>query len=266
LGAVIIEFATVLRGAQPFNAGNVNATYDGQVLLEDGSIRQAIIKDLEPRELANELMAAAVALTVGLATPTPYVAAVDPGALQTTKGPIVNGKQMTFATVNVQTPSLRQIVIANGSSAIPALCQELMGWDDVGLLYGFDSFVANIDRNLGNLLFGGGDRVWAIDHGHCFSGPAWKATDLQSDKIFVDKLKLWLTPHMSEVLRRARAQNASDIVRQLNEENIEELGKRVGVDDLLDQADFDALIGFLEGRKTHVPRIAADALGLPLLT
>jgi hypothetical protein len=257
-GLSIIEVATVLRGAQPFNTGNVNATYVGQILLQDGAIRQAIIKDLDARELANELMAAAIALTVGLPMPTPYVAASPVGSLPSNKGPIIQGRQLTFATVDANTPSLRQLVLYRGIPNFPALISELLNWPGIGLLYAFDSFVANIDRNLGNVLFGGASRVLAIDHGHCFTGPQWAPADLQPDTIFVSKLKDWLTPQIPLPARPGKAAAAAVMTARLDNQNLEELGHQSGVGEILGPADFQALIRFLEARKIHVPRIAAD--------
>jgi hypothetical protein len=68
-----VRLATVLAGAQPFNEGNVNDTYRGQILEEEGNTRVAIIKDLDERQLVNELMASALAKAAGLPVPQPYL-------------------------------------------------------------------------------------------------------------------------------------------------------------------------------------------------
>jgi hypothetical protein len=56
-----IQLATVLPRAEPFKEGNVNETFRGQVLLGDRKVRGAILKDLDPRQLANELLVSALA-------------------------------------------------------------------------------------------------------------------------------------------------------------------------------------------------------------
>ena len=48
----VIQLGRVLAGAIPFKENNINATYRGIVLTAEGE-RTAIIKDLEPKELAN---------------------------------------------------------------------------------------------------------------------------------------------------------------------------------------------------------------------
>ncbi len=52
-----VEFANVLAGAEGFNEGNLNETYRGQILRPGGVISNAILKDIESKELANELIA-----------------------------------------------------------------------------------------------------------------------------------------------------------------------------------------------------------------
>ena len=56
-----IQLATVLPGAKAFREGNVSETFRGQILLADGSVRSAVIKDLDQKELSNELLAAVLA-------------------------------------------------------------------------------------------------------------------------------------------------------------------------------------------------------------
>ena len=64
-----VEFATVLPGAAPFNEGNVSETYRGQVLRSDLTIANVIIKDLPPKEMANELISFVLARQLSLPIP-----------------------------------------------------------------------------------------------------------------------------------------------------------------------------------------------------
>jgi len=69
-----IQFATVLPGAKAFKEGNVNDTYRGQILLADGTVKSAVIKDLDQKQLANELLASVLAHAAALPTPDAYLA------------------------------------------------------------------------------------------------------------------------------------------------------------------------------------------------
>jgi hypothetical protein len=262
-----IGLATVLKGAVAFKVGNVSDTYVGPILLSNGQIQQAIIKDLPTRELANELMAATLSSAVGLPIPSPYIVAAASADLAASKGPALeDGRQLLFATVDAQTPSLRQILLASDPTVYQRLIERLLQWSHVGLLYGFDSLTANVDRHPGNLLFGGAEKVWLIDHGHCFTGPTWQPRDLDASSLYADKLKQWLTPYMDEGVRQTRASEAQNVVSLLGNKSIEELAQLNRVSTFLSEQDFAALVQFLNERKQHVPRLAANALSVTLLT
>jgi len=55
-----------------------------------------------------------------------------------------------------------------------ALARRLLGGVKLPSLIAVDQLIANIDRNLGNLVFIGQDSFVAIDHGHALHGPAWQ--------------------------------------------------------------------------------------------
>lgn len=56
-----------------------------------------------------------------------------------------------------------------------------------------DDLVANIDRNLGNLLAGSG-RVTLIDHGRTLTGPAWLPPELIPSASYENKVRSLLGP------------------------------------------------------------------------
>ena len=55
------QLAVVLPGAIRYEAHNVNDTWLGTVKLKDGTVLHAILKDIYDKELANELLGAALA-------------------------------------------------------------------------------------------------------------------------------------------------------------------------------------------------------------
>jgi hypothetical protein len=56
----------------------------------------------------------------------------------------------------------------------------------------FDDIVANVDRNLGNVLDTPSE-LTLIDHGRLLTGPYWKVGDLNPEKAYVNKLRALLT-------------------------------------------------------------------------
>jgi HipA-like kinase len=255
-----VRLATVLAGAVPFKEGNVNDTYRGQLLSDDGSMCAAIIKDLDQRQLANELMAAALAKAAGLPVPTPYLAIANQAALAARKGPRQpDGSRLVFASSDVHTPPIAQLYLGGAADAVK---RRLADWDGIGGVYGFDAWIANIDRHERNLLFSGDKEVWLIDHGHCFSGPRWKPADLDPKREYPSRLQYWLTPVMSSTRRDAVADSASAIESHISAIEPNYIGQRNRVTELIDQRDFTALAGFLSARCQQVPRLAAATLNI----
>ena len=207
-----MQLATVLPGAEPFKEGNVNETFRGQVLLGDRSVRGAILKDLDPRQLANELLVSALARRAGLPTPDAYLAIVRGADLPVVRGPALpDGNRLVFASVDVKVPNIT--FRARGASAEEQqrLVDEILEWAGLGSLYGFDAWVANVDRHPGNLLFGGKEQVWLIDHGHCLSGPTWVPADLKEDGDYNNRLTEWLTSRMSVPQKKKRLAEATKL-------------------------------------------------------
>lgn len=257
-----VRLATVLAGAQPFKEGNVNDTYRGQVLSDDGSTYAAIIKDLDRRQLANELMAAALAKAAGLPVPQPYLAIAGQGILVTTKGPQqADGSRLVFASADAHTPPIAQLYLGGAPDAVR---YRLAEWDGIGEVYGFDAWIANIDRHERNLLFSGDKEVWLIDHGHCFSGPQWKPADLDPPREYQNRLRQWLTPVMSSARRAAVADSAATLEARISAIDPNSFGQLNRVVALIDRADFGALVEFLKVRCQHVPRLAAAALNIAM--
>jgi hypothetical protein len=259
---VHLMLGTVLHGALPFKARNMNDTFRGQVLCNDGETRHAIIKDLTPRQLANEIMAAAVGLAAGLPIPLPIIAKIEPGVLKVSRCPLSDKSgHLVFASADVDAKSVQQIFCGD-PSLVPLVREKLAGWTDVAAMYGFDTWIANIDRHEGNLLFSGRNEIWLIDHGHSFTGPKWNAARFKPDAQYNNRLSSWLTPTLSDDRRRELAGPAGALPERLDGVELARLGELNYVAHILARGDFDALVVFLNARVEHVPRLASEALGL----
>lgn len=261
-----IQLATVLPGAEPFKEGNVNETFRGQVLLGDRTVRGAILKDLDPRQLANELLVSALARRAGLPTPDAYLALVRVGDLPVMHGPaLTDGNRLVFASVDVKVPNITFRAQGATIEQQQRLVDEILGWAGLGSLYGFDAWVANVDRHPGNLLFGGKEQVWLIDHGHCLSGPAWTPEDLRVDGDYHSRLTEWLTSRMDLAQKKKRSAEANRLATDLQLIDVDEVTSASHVRALLPTAHIAAASGFLKGRVDKVPRHASKALGVPLM-
>lgn len=248
-----------MTGAYPFKAGNINDTYRGSVLVETGQ-HAAIIKDLEPKELANEVMSSALGLLLGLPIPQPVLAWASSEVLAASKGPPLEDGRLLFASLDVSQPQVAMLYRGGGGKRVLARLAE---WAKLGQLYGFDSLVANIDRHAGNILFSGNREVWLIDHGHCFTGPQWQPVDLvPPDQETPCRLNEWLTPVLDDKQRNDTASDAAMIEIEAAKLDVTEIALANHMETLLSDGDLGAVLEFVMGRYPHVPRLAASALGV----
>lgn len=258
----IVGLGQVLAGAQPFSLGNINDTFRGIILTTHGE-RSAIIKDLDLKELANEVFVAALGIQMGLPIPPPYIALAMPDRLDVQKGPAFGGGKLVYASVDVAQPQVAMLYSQGGG---PAVLHRLAQWRELGRLYGFDSLVANIDRHAGNVLFCGYREVWLIDHGWCFTGPEWQPEDLVApDCAVTSRLSEWMTPALNAGQRYATASVAATVQEVARQINFKALVEANHVADLLTSGDLEALLYFLQNRCPHVPRLAASTLGIEKL-
>lgn len=260
--AASVRRGVVLEGALPFNAGTANVLFRGQVLDDHGEITSCFIKDLDPRQLANELMAAALGLAAGMPIPRPIIAKVDPGILAANKCPLSDGSgHVVFASSDMQMSTVQQLYVGD-ASIVPLIHEKLAAWSGIGGMYGFDTWIANTDRHQGNLLFAGQSEVWLIDHGHSFTGPNWTSGTLAIDQQHNNRLAEWLTPSLPEERRKDAAGSAGELPSKVNSNDVFKLGETNYVAGLLTDGDYGALVQFLSARAAHVPRLASEALGL----
>lgn len=263
-----INLVTILPGAVAFKEGNVNETYRGQVLLADGSVQMAIIKDLDARQLANELLVAVLGRRLGLPVPDVHLGLVRAGDLNVTKGPTFpDGGRLVFVSRDAGANNIAFFL--QSATITEALRQkvqaDMRAWADLGRLYAFDAWVANIDRHPGNLLFAGQDQIWLIDHGHCFSGPAWTPAHLDPNASFPHRLSEWISRWLTIEEKRARSSEAAGFVRTMAAMDVSGATRDSWIASLLPDPEVSAVEAFLAARLASVARHANTALGMPSL-
>jgi hypothetical protein len=262
-----VGFARVLAGAKSFKDDgipNLSDTYRGQILVGQGEVRAAIIKDIPIREVANEVLAAALAIAVSLPVPPPFLALASPTDLPTKHASKLGGSSLLFASADVTSPSVAQIVIAQTgpaqATAIKFIANAMKNCSQLGEFYGYDGWAANTDRHIGNILIGSNQQPWLIDHGRAFTGPSWRAADLDPSKLYRHRLKEWLTPLLDDAEQKRFSTAAAAMVPKLSALDVNALGEQNRLPALIGQEDFNRLVTFLMDRIAFVPRIASDAL------
>lgn len=259
-----IELATVLPGAQRLPGKTFNDSFKGLVLLADQSVHTAYIKDLDVKQLANELLALVLAKEIGMPIPDGYLAAVKSSDLTVQKAPYLGGdRRLVYASKSVKTPDLsfrisQQLPISDKL----AIIRELISWVSLGNLYAFDAWIANVDRHPGNLLFGGANEVWLIDHGHCFSGESWQPADLDPTKYYRHRLSEWLTVLMDDNDKQACRKVSQNLQTVIDAIDVSLASVHAKLGGLLSDPTAEALVAFLEDRKTYVDEHAKLALAM----
>lgn len=255
--------ATVLAGLTSFKdlgIPNIGDTYRGQILLASKEVRSAIIKDIPQRELANEILIAALASALSLPVPDSFLAIAAPEVLKSSKAPKLGTSSLLFASTDVSYPSVAQLVLQPINPIIlPTIAETLLKTGNLASFYSFDSWSANIDRHVGNILLGS-NKAWLIDHGHCFTGATWKVSDLAAATLFRHRLKEWLTPLLTEADRKKLATEAAALALGYGQLDVGGIGEANHAKALFGDNDFQALVVFLKNRVAYTPSMTADAL------
>jgi hypothetical protein len=104
--------------------------------------------------------------------------------------PYENGLHLCFASLEAHNPNdatqgcARVVFNENIATFVHAIAQ----WPTMPALIGFDSWIANTDRNGGNLMVTGKNSYSIIDHSDILTGPVWKNTDLDPEGWYQNKL------------------------------------------------------------------------------
>ena len=217
-------------------------------------------------QLCNELAVHCLARDSNLPIPDCYLGLVRPGILALQKAPKTSdGSRLVFISVDVKVPNVTYKWTGADEVGKGCLIAEIAKWNDLGRLYAFDSWVANVDRNTGNLLFGGDNEYWIIDHGHCFTGPEWQPNKLDPSVEYLNKLGLWVTRYLSTDQKKACARAARSFGAEILGYDATNVAQNSRVSNLLPLQYVDALKLFLETRPAKVPIHASKALGVPQL-
>lgn len=215
--------------------------------------------------MANELVSFVLARHLSLPIPDLLLAQTNPAHLAATKGPITrDGRRLVLASVDVSIPSVT-FRYRNDILGRARLLGAITAWPPLGRLYGFDAWIANVDRHPGNLLFGSGAEAWLIDHGHAFTGPTWTGTGLDPLATYRHRLAEWLTSYLTVDGREMRARQAVALEADLKRIDVDAAIGAAHADRLLTTDDVQALRSFLMGRVEAVARLASTALGTPVL-
>lgn len=152
----MLKTGRVLSNAVRFSDGNQNPTFKGSVLTNE-SIIICYYKFLQPFEIAIEYICSLIAIALKLPVPDPIIVIADHDVINEIPEGV---KAIGFGSVDVNYPSFKR----RFPNYMPYI-RMLVGFPEVSEVSAFDEWIINTDRNLGNILYDGGDNVYFIDHG-----------------------------------------------------------------------------------------------------
>lgn len=241
----------------------VNETHIGFIDLASGRVR-AYIKVLDGRQLVNELFATTLGRTLGVAIPEGCIVRARPSDLPDSPLLAAHGKEaLLFASRATGAPDLKRRMKAEGAAAIAAL---FTAWKDWVMCMTFDEWIANGDRNTGNVLFGGPGDIWLIDHTHAFTGPSWKLADLQPNGTWSNMIAQNRIPTLTLPERIDAKKQIAGLIPTLSAFDCPAVLAASLAGNFISPAEALGLQTFVSSRVSHLYGILSDRLGIPNLT
>jgi hypothetical protein len=273
-----VAVITAAHGTVDSREKHVNKCWHGEVQVGSAPAVAAIIKDLDPRQFVNEIVAHALCRVVGLPIPDAYIVINDGALPEAKKGPLaskdlcerfdIESGRLMFASAKCGNSFSTTLHLPQRGDEVPNMVVELaragalvamrgylMGWQQLGVAAAFDEWAAVIDRHWGNLLLDENKKVWVIDHTHAFTGGDWTLDNLPQVNcggwLLTDAVK----GMTEEYCRRHAVSGVAAIQERRAQIDIafDRARAEVMALNLVPEADLEGLKAFLEERHSHFP-------------
>lgn len=246
----MVETGVMLKGAKPFTDGNVNQTWIAQIRLMDKSTIGAYAKAIPLRAIFVECVCAILGQQLNIAIPTPLIIQIHHEVMPDKIPP---GKTcICFGSKDVGYPSFKRRYL---ETKWDIFLRECINSHNVA---GFDEWIGNYDRNVGNILYGGNGEFSFIDHERSLEPslmPEQPATcnhimnAISDGKTELDKYRI------KNDIRR-------DLLDVIDREFIKQLSDIGHSKGLLPQTEAEGIILFLETRLTYINDLILDRLDI----
>lgn len=185
-----MQLARLISLGPPIQAGTSNQTWVAMVATASGQL-EVVLKALTVREFFNELLAWGVGSALQLPIPAVFLVAAEDKPDLSNALSLPSGERLCFGSARAPYPSFNKHM--GITDPIPPLVEEMLrqaltSWPGCGEAVAFDTWVANVDRNAGNLLYGQNGMHILIDHGRCLTGPKWVVSDLAPASAYENRL------------------------------------------------------------------------------
>lgn len=149
-----VKLGLMLPGAKVFGDDNVNPTWKAHVKTHE-SIVVAYVKQISLQKLYIECVCAVIGRELGLPIPKPILIQITHQVFEEIpKDKII----LAFGSEDAGYPSFRRYAKSNEA------LEKLKSYPKALEIGVFDEWIANCDRNIGNILYDGGENFSFIDH------------------------------------------------------------------------------------------------------
>lgn len=246
------------------SGAGVNYTLIGDVHLLDQSTHPAYVKLLDPRRLANELLAVELAERMHLAVPQAFVVKlrrVDHADLFRSLS-IEHDEVFGFGTRGLPAEPLAKAFNVADPAFVRWFFVTLKQWKDVAA---FDSWIANSDRHTNNLLIDKQLKLWLIDHDLAFGGHA-DIAGLKHDEVTANRLVNDFGPLVDLRHRHEVVDECHTFQARAGAVDLDDAARASSASLFLSEKDINQLVLYVRQRTALISSILAGALGVPLLT
>lgn len=213
------------------------------------------------KTLVAELVCCCLAHELGLPAPAVYLVRIPPGALKNSKLAHANAETLCVATQDLGGETFTQLLDADSKFAVALL----RNWPELAKVVAFDGWTANIDRNLGNIIYSH-ESLCIIDHAEAFGGAIESAVSLRKLTSMPLPNKLCpLLPGSLKLRTEVLDQLHAWLVSEVTAIDIAATFKRAGTRKWHGPARDKLLMNFLRERLPHTHAVLCDQLGLPQL-
>lgn len=141
----------------------------------DGDHVAVYLRVGKAHSIVAELLCTVIARTLGLPAPEPFVIVVEPGMLPGSTCIAPATRQICVGTRDIGGQTFAQLIRADA----PTAAKLLSSWEHLMPVTALDEWLANPDRNMGNLLYVA-QTIHIIDHADAFGGSARQLFPLAS--------------------------------------------------------------------------------------
>jgi len=229
--------------------GLYGAKYVSVLLNNSPHIIKGYAKQLSDTEIMVEIISALMGRELNLPIPEPVLG-------------IYGTDSLWFISIDVKVPDLSHRMtidvnqqMANDQTNLKIL-EKLCQWSDICLAIGFDEWIANDDRNLGNILYDGNDQFYLIDHNRAMRLPFFPEAPINNQLL---NIKLHCT--QDEVGKQRIKNHIEAFIHNTNKTLPIELISKIK-EKLADFDDeiLDNIAEFLQKRLNYVSKITADKI------